>query len=269
MTASEAKKLPVPILETYQPDRGPFYQFWTGMRFCLAGFGLLRRSPRLQLTSIVPIVMTAAGFVALFFYGVKFARQLVEQMLATIVPDWAVTVAEAASGSLVVIVLLLMTYLLFFPLLGAIAIPFREELAFHTGKLAFGKAIEGPSLNIFQTIWIVVTEIIKVILFQLFILILLIGLNIFSPVAGGAIAIGITSFLTGFDMVDPALGQRGFLMGKKLGFLGRNFALMAGFGITTFLLLAIPIVNVLALPVATIGGALLVLAALPPSLEVE
>ncbi|MEM9511576.1 MAG: hypothetical protein AAF978_02665, partial [Cyanobacteria bacterium P01_E01_bin.48] len=79
MTAPQTK-FPVPILSSYQPHRGPFYQFWAGVRFCLAGFGMLRRSPRLQLTSVVPVVMTAVGFVALFVYGLKFARHLVAQM---------------------------------------------------------------------------------------------------------------------------------------------------------------------------------------------
>ncbi|MEO0802665.1 MAG: EI24 domain-containing protein [Cyanobacteria bacterium J06642_2] len=260
MTAPQTK-FPVPILSSYQPHRGPFYQFWAGVRFCLAGFGMLRRSPRLQLTSVVPVVMTAVGFVALFVYGLKFARHLVAQML-TMVPDWALAVAETVSSSLVVITMLLITYLLFFPLLGAIAIPFREELAAHTSKLANGRTIEGPDWNIFQTIWIVVTEIIKVIAFQICILILLLCFNIFLPVAGSAIAIGITCFLTGLDMVDPALGQRGFLMGKKLAFLSRHGPLMAGFGATAFILLAIPGVNLFALPVATIGGSLLVFATL-------
>ncbi|MEO1134222.1 MAG: hypothetical protein AAFX40_16150 [Cyanobacteria bacterium J06639_1] len=107
------------------------------------------------------------------------------------------------------------------------------------------------------------TEIIKVILFQVFVAVVLLYLSLFVLMAGGAIAIGIMSFLTGFDMVYPALVLRRFLTEKKLGDLGKNAFLMASFGISTFILLAFLLVNLFAIPAATVGEMLRVLAMLP------
>ncbi len=242
----------------YTPQRGPFYQFWMGIRFFWSGLGLLRRSVKLQITSVAPVLLTAGVFGGLAYLSSRLTRDLLE-LIPSALPIWLYNIVQTFSAALV---LLVMTFFLFFPVMTVISIPFREALAALTEKLLTGRSSEVP-----MPIWQVILELIRVVFFQIFILVSLLALSWFLPGIGSMLSVIFLIFLAALDMVDPPLGQRGYLLPQKLSFVGQRQFLMAGFGSMAFLLLTIPVLNLLILPVASIGGAVLVLAVLGQETE--
>ncbi|MEM9568699.1 MAG: EI24 domain-containing protein [Cyanobacteria bacterium P01_E01_bin.34] len=244
----------LPVLDRYDRQRGPCFKFWMGLRFGLAGLRLFLTSPRLQLLGLFPIAMTGGSLAASIWYGVRFFYEWLGTWLANF-PRWLAVSAEAVGSSLVVLVALILCYVLFLPLVGIISGPFRDAMSMHTETLVRGKATD-EGLGLWASLW----EIAKGLGLQLGILVLLLGVSLTLPGVGTLPSVAIAIFLTTLDMVDPALGLRGYSLSRKLGFVRRNMALLLGFGVVTFFVFTIPILNLLILPVATIGGTLLVIA---------
>ena len=244
----------LPLLDRYKPQRGPLFKFCMGLRFGWAGLGLFFRSPRLQLLGLFPIAMTGGSFVAALWFGVRFANHQLDRWLAAF-PHWLAMVAETVGSSLVAIATLLLCYILFLPLVGIVSGPFRDAMTMHTEKLVCG-TVTDEGLSVWASLW----EIAKTIGLQLGILVLLVGVSIALPAVGALPSLAIAIFLTTLDMVDPALGVRGYPLKQKLRFVRQNFALLLGFGLVTFFVFTVPLLNLLILPVATTGGTLLVIA---------
>lgn len=237
----------------YSPSRGPIYQFWMGIRFFWLGLSLLRQSPRLQLTSVIPIVMTGGLFSGLTWLSGQWARDLLSLIPATL-PAWLLTILQTFSAG---IVLLLATFFLFFPIMTVIAIPFRELLAAQTERL-----LTGSSSEVALPWWQVVGDVFRSLLFQVLVVVLSLGLTWFVPGVGSLLTVVILIYVAALDMVDPPLGQRGYLFPARLSFVVQRRMLMAGFGLMAILLLAVPILNLLILPIASIGGSGLVIGVL-------
>ena len=244
----------IPLLERYNPKRGPIFKFWMGLQFGLAGLRLFLNSPRLQLLGLVPIALTGGVFVGSIWLSLSLLDRLLHVWLTTL-PHWISVSAEFFGGSVAAIAAIVLSYILFLPLVGIVSGPFRDAMTLHTERLVCGVALEeGLSL------WVSLRELIKLLGLQIGILFCLAGVNVALPVAGAIPSLAIAVFLTTFDMVDPALGVKGYLLKQKLQFVRQNIALLLGFGVTTFLVFTVPLLNLLVLPVATIGGTLLVIA---------
>jgi CysZ protein len=69
----------------------------------------------------------------------------------------------------------------------------------------------------------------------------------------------LTVFFLALDAASYALDRRGLGFREKLVWARRNLAATAPFGLAAFLFCAVPVVNLVALPVLVIGGTLLVL----------
>ncbi|MEO0356099.1 MAG: EI24 domain-containing protein, partial [Cyanobacteria bacterium P01_A01_bin.3] len=198
--------------------------------------------------------MTGGSFAGAVWFGVRFVNERLGDWLVRF-PRWLAIFAEAVGNSVVAIAALILCYVLFLPLVGIISGPFRDAMSMHTEKLVRGKATD-EGLGMWASLW----EVAKGLGLQLGILVLLVGASLTLPGVGTVPSVAIAIFLTTLDMVDPALGLRGYSLNRKLGFVRRNLALLLGFGVVTFLVFTVPVLNLLILPVATIGGTLLVIA---------
>jgi uncharacterized protein involved in cysteine biosynthesis len=77
----------------------------------------------------------------------------------------------------------------------------------------------------------------------------------FVPFAGYFLFAGVCGFATAVGLLDIPFERRGWALGQRLRFLGRNLPAMLAFGVAAGVLLAIPIVGpVLMVPSASIGG---------------
>ncbi len=253
------------LLQHYDPKRGCLYQFWMGIRFFGSGWALWWGSRRLQVISVIPILLTMGIFGGLTYLSFEASEALVQGIPETW-PLWILAVIHALGSILAVVILVLLSYLLFFPIASVISIPFREALAAQTEQILCGQVQRGEA----GSIWILMGDILGSLLFQMTVLIMTVGLGLWLPVGGAPLATLILLYLASLDMVDPALSLRGYLFGQKLTFVRSHPALMGGFGLMAFGLLGIPMVNLLILPIASVGGAVLVLGVLsPPQPEAE
>ena len=78
------------------------------------------------------------------------------------------------------------------------------------------------------------------------------------PPLGGPIGVAAAVIFAGLDYLDVTAPARGSTLGRKLAPLWRHKALALGFGLASYCLLLIPLVNLLSLPVGVIGATRLV-----------
>lgn len=240
---------PPTLITQYRPDGGSLYQFWMGIRFFTFGWSLFWRSPRLQLWGSLPTLMTAATFGGLAFLGAWLARHGLQ---ALALPLWLLGLAQ---GLVALLIVLGLTYFLFFPLVTLVAGPFREYLAAQTEQRLVGRAKRGE-----LGLGAVLVDVLGLISLQLGLALIGLGLSWLLPGVGHSLGLGIWIYLAALDMVDPVLGLWGWRLGAKLRFISEHRALMTGFGLMAALLLAIPLLNLLILPLGTIGATALALA---------
>ena len=254
MTAGDRPSHSIPALEQYRVNGNPLYQFWMGLRFSWSGLCLFAKSPRLQLLGIVPTVLTGGSFVGLIWFGIRVVRNAIDPWVMSL-PHWLGMIAEIVGSSVAAIALLLLSYAVFVPLVGIISAPFRDAMSMHTEQLLRGEATDN-GLGLGQSL----VQIGLLLGFQLVVVVMIIAANISAPGIGTLLSVAIALYMTTLDMVDPALGLRGYLLRQKLTFVRHHFALLAGFGLLSFALFLVPGLNLAILPVATIGGTLLVMA---------
>lgn len=247
------KALSLPLLDRYQRRRNPCYQFWMGIRFWGSGWTLFWRSPRLQLISLIPILLTAGLFAGVTVFSVNLTGQLLA-VLPTSLPLWLVDLIEAISGG---VVFLLITYLLFFPIMSVIAGPFREMLANHTQVLLTDHRSETGISGLTMLL-----DLVQLLLLQMVMLLTAFLVGWLVPGIGPFLSLLILIGLASLDLLDPALSVRGYRFPAKVHFLCQHRSLLLGFGLMSYVLLSLPLLNLLILPVATIGGTILVLAVL-------
>jgi CysZ protein len=80
---------------------------------------------------------------------------------------------------------------------------------------------------------------------------------------------GVGAFFLTLEFTDLTLARHGYRLRQRLQLLRHHPGLTAGFGLGTSLLLWIPVVNVLCVPIAVVGGTALALSltsdAAPPA----
>ncbi|MCF2971380.1 EI24 domain-containing protein [Synechococcus sp. Nb3U1] len=241
--------IPPTLITQYRRHGGSLYQFWMGIRFFVFGWSLFWRSRHLQLWGALPTLITAATFGGLAFLGAWLTRHGLEVLA---VPLWLLGLAQ---GLVALLIVLGLTYFLFFPLVTLVAGPFREHLAAQTEQRLIGQVKRGE-----LSLGAVLVDVLGLIGLQLVLALIGLGLSWLLPGLGHSIGLGIWIYLAALDMVDPVLGLWGWRLGAKLRFVSEHRALMAGFGLMSALLLAIPLLNLLILPLGTIGATALALA---------
>jgi CysZ protein len=83
------------------------------------------------------------------------------------------------------------------------------------------------------------------------------------PVVGQVVAALVWGYLLAVELLAIPLQRRGLYLRARLRVLWRHRLLVTGFGLAAFLLFLIPLMNVVAMPGAIVGGTLLVRRMLP------
>jgi CysZ protein len=232
------------IFRSYDPRaRNPMVHFSAGVRFFFAGLGLLVRNPSLLALSFVPILLTLVTLTALVAGSVWAVGKMVGPG-----GDQIRMLAQAVVFLLAVFV----SFLLYLPMARVLLAPFSEAISRRTHRIVapdhsveaasgWGRAVvEGAKLAALQ-IGIGAAAIIT-------------GL-VFSPLAG-PLGVSVTILFVALDFLDVPLSVRGGRLGAKLRTIWRYKSLALGFGAAGYLLLLVPLLNLLALPVGVIGATL-------------
>jgi len=219
----------------------PLYHIVWGVRFFFLGIRTLVRNPVLLSLSLIPMLLTLALLLGLAVAGAWVVGRFLGDALAA---DLRI-VAQV----LMFLLALLIAYFLYLPIARVLLAPFAEALSRRAHAINTGQAAGANNLGWARAMW----EGLKLVAFQAVIALAALVLGLAFPPVGIAVAI----FLGGLDFFDVPLSTRGLRLRKKLGMIWRNKSLALGFGVATYLLLLIPVINMLALPVGVVGATLL------------
>lgn len=224
----------------------PITRFFQGINFFLSGLRMLFRYPRLFGLALIPIVLTILVLVGLALGGAWWLGQGLEQ-------------SPLAEGrwllqALAVLLVFFVAYLIYLPLTRIFLAPFSDKLSRKTSELSGATSMTGSDLSFFKSIW----EGVKLVVVQLLMVVFILVLTLLFAPVGVPLGIFMTICFCGVDFIDVPLSVRGMSLGQKLRFLWGRRAIVLGFAVAAYLLLHVPIVNLLALPVGVIGGTLLV-----------
>ncbi len=241
---------PAQILDhPYDPKRsGFFYHLNAGLRFFFAGYSVLFRHPSLLALSLVPIALTLGALVAIVSGCVWVVGWLMGPELPPLSGD-----LRLFAQTLVFLVALFVSYLLYLPLARVLLAPFSEAISRRT-RTVMGLKPEPAAIGWGRAMW----EGAKLVGLQVLLVVVGFALGLGFPPIAGPVGLTIAICFVSLDYLDIPLSVRGLKLRQKLSVIGKNKALAAGFGAAGYLTLITPIVNLLSLPVGVIGATLLV-----------
>jgi CysZ protein len=224
----------------------PFYHIVWGVRFFFSGMRTLVRNPDLLSLSLVPMLLTLALLMGLIF-GAAWA-------VGWLIRDAVRVEMRIVAQVLILLLTLLIAYFLYLPVARVLLAPFAEALSRRTYAIDMGRTIRQNNQGWARAMG----EGLKLVIFQAAIALAALALGLAFPPVGAPVGVAVAIFLVGLDFFDIPLSTRGLRLRKKLGMIWRNKSLALGFGAAAYLMLLIPVINMLALPVGVVGATLLI-----------
>jgi CysZ protein len=224
----------------------PLYHIMWGVRFFFSGLRTLVRSPALLSLSMIPMLLTLA-----LLMGLIIGAAL---MVGWLIGDAVRSEIRIAAQALMFALTLVIAYFLYLPVARVLLAPFAEALSRKTRAISSGRAT--PQNN--QRWARAMLEGLKLVIFQVAVALAALALGLAFPPVGAPVGIAVAIFLGGLDFFDIPLSTRGLRLRNKLGVIWRNKSLALGFGAAAYLMLLIPVINMLALPAGVVGATLLI-----------
>ena len=234
--------------------KGRIASFSVGFTLPRSAFRLILRNRRLLIWSILPVAVTSS----LYLYGIVWLHGWIKTRIESSISVWGMVPGNFTSGLLLGILEILLVgvgALTFSTVAGVVASPFNDFLAEETERFAEPPLTAAPRLG-----WLGKGRI------------LLIDLG--KNAAAGTIALlalatswipgvgffsfGIAMFLLVFQFISFPQTRRGMTWKDGMRFLFRHPYASLGFGSALSLLFAIPLVSAWVIPLAVVGGTLLV-----------
>ena len=240
-----------------RPLRGAGY-LWRGLRTYLG-------TPGIRLTGMVPVLLVGALFWAALVLLVVFIDQVVAW--ATPFADtWSESgrvAVRAVVGLAVLGLYVALVVLTFAALANLVGQPFYERIV---DRVEAGLGGRGPGPAAAERPWWRTLPAATLESIALLALTLLCSLPVFLvglvPVVGQAAALVAGALVSGFFLAIELLGipleRRGLGPVERFRWAWRHRDLTIGFGVAAFLLFLVPLMNVVAMPAAVVGGTLLV-----------
>lgn len=146
---------------------------------------------------------------------------------------------------------------------GIVASPFNDALSVRVERLLLDRHTPSPEgsfvgeavRSVFSTA--AVTLLYAILMGPVLLLNLLPGVGSLAAVVLGA---GLSAFFLALEFTDITLARRRYTLREKVHLLRTHPGLATGFGLSTSLLLWIPLLNALCVPIAVVGGTALALA---------
>jgi len=224
----------------------PVYHVVWGVRFFFLGMRTLVRNPDLLSLSLIPMLLTLVLLVGLIFGAAWTVGQLIGDAVRVEI--------RIVAQVLMVLLTFLIAYFLYLPVARVLLAPFAEALSRKTHAISTGRKIRQNDQGWTRAMW----EGLKLVIFQAAVALAALALGLAFPPVGAPVGVAVAIFLAGLDFFDIPLSTRGLRLRKKLGVIWRNKSLALGFGAAAYLMLLIPVINMLALPVGVVGATLLI-----------
>lgn len=245
--------------------------FFAGAGYPFFALGLLARTPRLWQFIVVPLIVNIVVGVTLYagllFLGWRSIDQLVAGMT-----EWGALLAALLRALLIIGLLLGTGFVLvrFGVVLGS---PWYSRLSAELERIRTGYTLPEEPFNIV----FILRDLGRALAFELKKLLLVIAIGLptlllnFVPVAGQLLAtvasVSLGATVACLDFFDSSLERRRLGFRHKLRLIRRSLPGSAGFGLMSFALVSIPLVNLLTIPICVAAGTLFVCDHVLPELE--
>jgi CysZ protein len=233
------------------------------MRSLLGGVGYLLRGIRTfaQTPSFWPLGLLPV-LIALVVVGGALTLLAVnlDAVAAALTPmadDWATSARDSTRFAVGVAVLagaVFLAVLCFATLTNLIGQPFFEALSERIER-GLGEA-PPPTPPWWRTLPRATAESLLLLAVGLAAGVALLALNL-VPVVGQVVGAMVWGYLLAVELLAIPLQRRGLYLRDRLRVLWRHRLLVTGFGVAAFLLFLVPLMNVLAMPGAIVGGTML------------
>jgi CysZ protein len=255
-----------PVAAAYDPSRrwAPLYHFAHGARFFLAAIPYTLRTSGIKRHIAVPIAVTLLLLVltvAVIAFGINWLVQSSERT------GEIARAAQSLFTILIVAGVLVVAYLAFFPLARLLLAPFADKISERVEELALGARPQSPfalapavgdaAHSVFEAL--------KMLAFQALVMVPLL-LVLFVPVLGQVLVLVVGVFFSGLGALDIAMGRKRMRLGEKLSLAFQNLGLVLGLGTAIYLVVLVPVVNLLAIPIGAVAGTMAFLRLAPTRL---
>ncbi len=232
----------------------------TGLMAPVNGARFLSKNKGLIKYLAFPFAINSVIFSLFLFYVINWLPGVIGSFL----PDLDGSLIRIVYYTLIILsyALILMISILCFSILGnIIASPFTDILTEKVEKIVMGTFSEETSFSIKDLMripWTMLEEL-KRICFTTFIFIVLLPLNLI-PLIGQVLYLSINgatlALFLGLEFFSYSLDRKNYSFKQKLVFVKQKFLVVAGVGISTSILLFIPVINFCVLPLAAVGATL-------------
>lgn len=240
-----------------------------GFSYPLRALRLFQQHKALRPYVIVPLIINILLGIVLYSLGIWWGRRVISDVTLRLTtwlePAWLDTTVELLAPVIQFVLILLLFVILGFVLLqfgGILGSPFYGQLSEKIEILRAGRLELPESMGMAA----ILVDIWRAILFEAKKLLLLLGVGVplllfnFLPGVGTLIAtvsgIALASLLICLDMLDAPLERRRLKFRQKLSIVFRSLPASGSFALTSFFLVSIPFMNLLAIPVCVSAGTL-------------
>jgi CysZ protein len=228
-----------------------------GTGYLLRGIRTFVQTPSVWPLGLIPVVLAAAIIGVLL----SLLALNLDEVVATLTPaadGWNPAVRDAtrlALGALLLGAFIFVVVLGFATLTNLVGQPFFEALSDRIERGLGDTLPPGPPW--WRTLPRATVESLALLLVAACAGVVLLVLNL-VPVLGQVAGALVWGYLLAVELLAIPLQRRGLHLRDRLRVLWRHRLLVTGFGVGAFLLFLVPLMNILAMPGAIVGGTLLV-----------
>ncbi|MBT3218108.1 MAG: hypothetical protein HN348_03380 [Proteobacteria bacterium] len=234
--------------------------FWRGFLYPFRGFAFLRQHPVLLPWVILPTLMTAAMIIIAAWATFTYTPVLLAALMAPPAGGILLTLWTAIAIVLGIAIFVALAAFLYL-LSGIIGAPFYDRLSERVEEVRFGPRLAEYTWWIFAVdIYYSVVHTALALAMWIAIMMLLMGLNVIPVIGSTLEIIGSTMAMALFlarEMMDGAMSRRRLSFIHKVRIVKQHGSLMGGMGLASAMFLAIPVFNLIGMPISIIGGTLL------------
>lgn len=229
------------------------YGFWCAFR----GVGLLMVRPRWWPYALLPVIMALIAFIYLLIQTFGGVHDWVSAWTLSVFGEVGGWFAALLSAIALIVAAMLLFYVAFPPFARLVAAPFMALFADKIVEGVSGRPVPQPEGSRFVR-WVLRPIAEAFVLLLIRVVITLVALPLLLIPLLGQVAFAMLLFpIEAMDLLDWAQSARAVPLNRRLPFLRQNLAACAGLGAGAALFLAIPVVNVFAVPALLVGAVLL------------
>lgn len=232
--------------------------FFFGFIYPLKSFNFFLKNPKLVLYSIVPLIINIIIYGTIFILSYKWLIDYTNNLKSAYGAgsSWWQEIFLILMLIISFIILLIICYLAFITLGSIITAPFNEKISRYVEE-KYTKTEIIYKVGFWKDAWLSIKAEILKIAFYLSILIPVFLLNLI-PVIGSILSatLGIvfSFFYNSLDFLDYPMTRKFYTLRKKIRIVSSKKMLSLGFGCSVFIIMFLPLVNVLLKPVCVTAG---------------